>query len=76
MISYLACSSARALSLKIRSRVRGSGALIASGREPRIRAVAAMSGWTDLVESLYGNNTRHPQAAWLRPVRSDIKRRP
>jgi predicted acyl esterase len=39
--------------------------LIASAFDPRIRAVAAMSGWTDLVESLYGNNTRRPQAAFL-----------
>jgi predicted acyl esterase len=39
--------------------------LIASGFDPRIRAVAAMSGWTDLVESLYGNGTRHPQAVFL-----------
>jgi predicted acyl esterase len=39
--------------------------LIASAFDPRIRAVAAMSGWTDLVESLYGNGTRRPQAAFL-----------
>ncbi len=39
--------------------------LIAAGHDPRIRAVVALSAWTDLVESLYGNGTRHPQAVWL-----------
>jgi predicted acyl esterase len=35
--------------------------LIASGHDPRIRAVLAMSGWTDLVESLYSGQTRRLQ---------------
>jgi len=39
--------------------------LIAAGHDPRIRAVVALSAWTDLIESLYGNDTRHPQAVWL-----------
>ena len=53
--------------------------LIASAADPRIRAVAAMSGWTDLVESLYGGNTRRPQAAFLlaapRPADPPAERR-
>jgi hypothetical protein len=36
--------------------------LIASGHDPRIRAVLALSGWTDLVESLYGGHTRRLQS--------------
>jgi predicted acyl esterase len=44
----------------------GAGiSLIASAFEPRIRAVVSMSAWTDLVRSLYGNDTRRPQAVWL-----------
>ncbi len=38
----------------------GAGiALIASGFDPRIRAVASLSGWADLVASLSTNDTRH-----------------
>jgi predicted acyl esterase len=44
----------------------GAGiSLIAASQDARIRAVVAMSAWTDLVESLYGNQTRRPQAVWL-----------
>lgn len=44
----------------------GSGiSLIASAFDRRIRAVVAMSTWTDLGYSLYGAQTRRPQAAWL-----------
>jgi putative CocE/NonD family hydrolase len=44
----------------------GSGlTLLASAFDPRIKAVVAMSCWTDLVESLYGNDTRRPQTVWL-----------
>ena len=47
----------------------GAGiSLIASAFDPRIRAVAAMSGWTDLVDSLYGDQTRRPQAVELLKV--------
>lgn len=36
----------------------GAGqALLAAGMDPRIKAVAAMDGWTDLAESLYPNQT-------------------
>lgn len=44
----------------------GAGiSLIAATQDSRIRAVAAMSGWADMTESLYGNQTRRPQALWL-----------
>ncbi|HEU4425111.1 MAG TPA: CocE/NonD family hydrolase [Pilimelia sp.] len=44
----------------------GAGlSLIGAAHDARIRAVSAMSGWTDLVESLYAYETRHPQAVWL-----------
>ena len=51
----------------------GSGiALITSAFDARIRAVAALSTWTDLVESLYGNHTRRPQAVWLLKTIADL----
>src|SRR6266545_3293240 len=44
----------------------GSGiALIAAGFDPRIKAVAAMSCWVDLVDALYAGQTRHVQAVLL-----------
>jgi len=44
----------------------GAGiSLLGSAFDPRIRAVAMMSGWSDLVYSLYGDNTRHRQSAGL-----------
>lgn len=39
--------------------------LLASARDSRIKAVAALSGWTDLVGSLYGNDTRRLQSSAL-----------
>jgi hypothetical protein len=35
-----------------------------------------MSGWTDLVESLYGNDTRRPQAVWLLRTLARLTGRP
>jgi predicted acyl esterase len=44
----------------------GAGiSLLGSAFDRRIRAVVMMSGWTDLVYSLYGDNTRHQQSAGL-----------
>jgi hypothetical protein len=44
----------------------GAGiALLASARDSRVKVVAAMSGWTDLVGSLYGNDTRRLQSSAL-----------
>jgi putative CocE/NonD family hydrolase len=55
----------------------GSGiALIASASDPRIQAIAAMSTWADLGESLYGNQTRRPQAVWLLKTLADLFGRP
>lgn len=44
----------------------GAGiSLIASGHDSRVRAVAALSGWSDLVASLYGGDTRRLQSSAL-----------
>nr|WP_311767053.1 alpha/beta fold hydrolase [Streptomyces rhizosphaericus] len=44
----------------------GAGiSLLAAGADPRIKAVVAMSGWADLVGSIYGDRTQHAQAAGL-----------
>ncbi len=44
----------------------GAGiSLIASAFDARIKAVAAMSGWSDLTSSLYGDQTRRLQAVGL-----------
>lgn len=44
----------------------GAGiSLIASGHDSRVKAVAALSGWTDLVSSLYGGDTRRVQSSAL-----------
>jgi predicted acyl esterase len=51
----------------------GAGiSLIASAFDSRIKAVAAMSGWTDLVSSLYGGDTRRPQAVALLQVAATL----
>lgn len=42
----------------------GAGiSLLASAHDPRIKAVVAMSGWADLIESIYSGRTQHLQAA-------------
>ncbi|WP_327321976.1 prolyl oligopeptidase family serine peptidase [Streptomyces sp. NBC_01210] len=41
----------------------GGLTLMGAATDPRIKAVAAMSGWGDLVDSLYSGGTRHLQAA-------------
>jgi predicted acyl esterase len=44
----------------------GAGvSLLAAGRDPRIKAVAALSGWADLRASLYANNTPSLQGILL-----------
>ncbi|MGP3951804.1 CocE/NonD family hydrolase [Streptomyces sp. 7N604] len=37
--------------------------LLAAGFDKRIKAVVAMSGWADLVDSIYSGRTQHVQAA-------------
>lgn len=55
----------------------GAGiALIAAARDARIKAVVAMSAWTDLIDSLYGNQTRHPQAVYLLKYSAELLGRP
>ncbi|GHE09591.1 CocE/NonD family hydrolase [Streptomyces alanosinicus] len=44
----------------------GAGmSLLGAAHDPRIKAVAALSAWGDLVDSLYSGRTRHLQAAAL-----------
>ncbi|OAH11533.1 alpha/beta fold hydrolase [Streptomyces jeddahensis] len=42
----------------------GAGiSLLAAAHDPRIKAVAALSGWGDLIDSIYSGRTQHLQAA-------------
>ncbi|MEU1177052.1 alpha/beta fold hydrolase [Streptomyces sp. NPDC005820] len=42
----------------------GAGiSLLAAAHDPRIRAVASLSGWGDLIDSIYSGRTQHLQAA-------------
>ena len=51
----------------------GAGiSLIGAAKDPRIRAVAMLSGWTDLVYSLYSDQTRHRQSADLLQLAADL----
>ena len=44
----------------------GAGiSLLASAHDERIKAVVALSGWADLIESIYSGRTQHRQAAAL-----------
>ncbi|CAM5530019.1 CocE/NonD family hydrolase [Streptomyces aurantiogriseus] len=44
----------------------GAGiSLLAAAHDPRIRAVASLSGWADLIGSIYSGRTQHTQAAAL-----------
>lgn len=44
----------------------GAGiSLLAAGHDPRIKAVVALSGWADLIDSIYSGRTQHLQAAAL-----------
>lgn len=55
----------------------GSGiSLLGAAFDPRIRAVAAMSTWTDLLYSLFANQTRHQQAAGLLSLAGDLTGHP
>ncbi len=55
----------------------GSGiSLMGAAFDSRIRAVAAMSCWTDLQYSLLANQTRHQQAAGLLQLAADLTGRP
>ncbi|RZB14293.1 alpha/beta fold hydrolase [Streptomyces sp. F001] len=44
----------------------GAGiSLLAAAHDKRVRAVAALSGWADLIDSIYSGRTQHSQAAAL-----------
>ncbi|MFM9372194.1 CocE/NonD family hydrolase [Streptomyces sp. Da 82-17] len=44
----------------------GAGiSLLAAAHDPRVKAVAALSGWADLIDSIYSGRTQHLQAAGL-----------
>ncbi|MYR28354.1 MULTISPECIES: alpha/beta fold hydrolase [unclassified Streptomyces] len=44
----------------------GAGiSLLAAGHDPRIKAVAALSGWGDLIDSIYSGRTQHAMAGAL-----------
>ncbi|MBU8894001.1 acyl esterase [Corallococcus sp. H22C18031201] len=50
--------------------------LIGSAFDSRIRAVAALSAWTDLSYSLFANQTRHLQSAGLLWLSAELTGRP
>ncbi len=39
--------------------------LLASAHDPRVKAVVSLSGWADLIESIYSGRTQHLQAAGM-----------
>ncbi|GAB3013150.1 CocE/NonD family hydrolase [Streptomyces pseudoechinosporeus] len=44
----------------------GAGiSLLAAAHDKRVKAVAALSGWADLIDSIYSGRTQHSQAAAL-----------
>ncbi|MCH0542835.1 alpha/beta fold hydrolase [Streptomyces sp. MUM 203J] len=44
----------------------GAGiSLMAAAHDPRVKAVVALSGWADLIESIYSGRTQHRQAVAL-----------
>ncbi|WCD89506.1 putative protein YcjY [Streptomyces xanthophaeus] len=44
----------------------GAGiSLLASAHDPRVKAVVALSGWADIIESIYSGRTQHLQAAGM-----------
>ncbi|MDL2076985.1 CocE/NonD family hydrolase [Streptomyces sp. GXMU-J15] len=46
--------------------------LLAAAQDKRIRAVAALSGWADLIDSIYSGRTQHTQAAALLNATSSL----
>ena len=51
----------------------GAGiSLLGAAFDPRIRAVAMLSGWTDLVYSLYADQTRHLQSSGLLSIAAQL----
>jgi len=55
----------------------GAGlSLLAAAKDPRIKAVASMSAWTDLDYSLYPNQTRHQESTGLLVASAAITGKP
>lgn len=55
----------------------GAGiSLLGAAFDSRIRAVGVLSGWTDLVASLYADQTRHRQSAGLLELAAKIAGKP
>ncbi|HCH0557125.1 TPA: prolyl oligopeptidase family serine peptidase [Pseudomonas aeruginosa] len=55
----------------------GAGtSLLAAARDPRIKAVAALSGWADLEASLYANRTVSQQAVLMLAATGNLTGRP
>jgi predicted acyl esterase len=55
----------------------GAGiSLLGAGFDKRIRVVAAMSGWSDLVYSLYSGDTRHQQSSGLLSLAAQLVGKP
>jgi predicted acyl esterase len=51
----------------------GAGiSMLAAAADKRIKAVAMLSGWSDLVYSLYGNQTRHKQSAGFLQLAAEL----
>ncbi|WP_424211119.1 CocE/NonD family hydrolase [Streptomyces sp. BI20] len=55
----------------------GAGiSLLSAARDPRVKAVVALSGWADLIESIYSGRTQHLQAAAMLGAAGAITGRP
>ncbi|GAA2789083.1 CocE/NonD family hydrolase [Kitasatospora paracochleata] len=55
----------------------GAGiSLLGSAADPRIKAVAALSGWADLADSLFSDETQHLQSAGVLAVAGYLTGRP
>ncbi|MEU9236900.1 CocE/NonD family hydrolase [Streptomyces subrutilus] len=55
----------------------GAGiSLLASANDPRVKAVVSMSGWADLIDSIYSGRTQHLQAAAMLGAAGSLTGRP
>jgi predicted acyl esterase len=55
----------------------GAGiSLLGAATDKRIRAVAALSGWSDLIYSLYSGDTRHQQSSGLLSLAAQLVGKP
>jgi predicted acyl esterase len=55
----------------------GAGiSLLTAAHDERVKAVAALSGWADLIDSIYSGRTQHAQAAGLLQGAGQITGRP